>query len=276
MFWKKSARAAAPRVSEQKSVIGDKLSFAASEAYKLLRTNVEFSIPDEKKCRIIGITSGLRGEGKTTTAINLSYSLAQSGKRVLLLEADMRLPTISKRVGLTRTPGLSNLLAGLCTGAEVLQESKLLPNFYVTTAGDIPPNPSELLGSEQMAVSVKALAQNFDFIILDLPPVNVVSDALVVSKLIHGMIVVVRQGSSSRQSVAEAMRHLKFLEAKVLGFVMTGADEQHKRYKRYGKKYGYEYGYSYEGRDAYAHAPRRTERPKTAQRGGGKTAAGEK
>ena len=274
MFWKKSARAVALRVSEEKGLIGDKLSFAASEAYKLLRTNVEFSIPDEKKCRIIGITSGLRGEGKTTTAINLSYSLAQSGKCVLLLVADMRLPTISKRVGLTRTPGLSNLLAGLCTGAEVLQKSKLLPNFYVTTSGDIPPNPSELLGSEQMAISVKALAQNFDFIILDLPPVNVVSDALVVSKLIHGMIVVVRQGSSSRQSVAETMRHLKFLEAKVLGFVLVGADEQHNRYKRYSKKYGY--GYGDEDRDAYANASKRAERPETAQRSGGKATAGEK
>lgn len=274
MFWKKTVKAAASRSYESKGLIGDKLSFAAAEAYKLLRTNIEFSLPDEKNCRIIGITSGMRGEGKTTTAINLSYSLAQSGKRVLLLEADLRLPTIGKRLGLARTPGLSNLLAGLCTGTEVLQKSVLLPNFYVITAGDIPPNPSELLGSAQMAVSIKALSSNFDFIILDLPPVNVVSDALVASRLIHGMIVVVRQGSSSKQSVAEAMRHLKFLETKVLGFVMTGTDDRYKRYKKYRQKYGY--GYGYEDGDADAHASRHVERPKTTHRGSVQTVADEK
>lgn len=252
IFSKRKTEASALHVSELRYTIGDKLNFAAAEAYKLLRTNIEFSLPNEKKCRIIGVTSGMRGEGKTTTAINLAYSFAQSGKRVLLLEADMRLPTIAKRLNIAGSPGLSNLLVGLCTGGEVLQESGLLPDLHVAVAGDIPPNPAELLGSEQMGVSVRALSENFDFIIMDLPPVNVVSDALVASKLVNGMIVVVRQDYSSRQSVSEAMRHLKVLDAKVLGFVMTHAGERNKSYQY--KKYGKKYGYGYEGGYAYGHS----------------------
>lgn len=270
VFSKKKTEAAALRASELRYTIGDNLSFAAAEAYKLLRTNIEFSLPNEKKCRIIGVTSGMRGEGKTTTAINLAYSFAQSGKHVLLLEADMRLPTIAKRLSIAGTPGLSNLLVGLCTGGEVLQESGLLPGLYVAVAGDIPPNPAELLGSEQMEVSMRALSQNFDFIIMDLPPVNVVSDALVASKLVNGMIVVVRQDYSSRQSVSEAMRHLKILDTKVLGFVMTRAGERNKsyQYKKYGKKYGYGYDsdYAYE----YSNSGQRTDSSKAGTRERGK------
>lgn len=245
MPFKRKTASGSLRTSEQRNMIGDRLSFEASEAYKLLRTNIEFSLPDEKKCRIIGVTSGMRGEGKSTTAINLAYSLAEAGKKVLLLEADMRLPTIAKRIGLASAPGLSNLLAGLCTGSDILQGSGFFPNLYVTTAGDIPPNPSELLGSEQMMVAVKALAQGFDFIIMDLPPVNVVADALVASKLINGMIVVVRKNYSTRQSVSEAIRHLSFLETKILGFVVTRSSEEKLSYKKkYTSKYGYDKDYS--------------------------------
>lgn len=253
MLFKRKTTGGALRTSEQRNMIGDRLNFEASEAYKLLRTNIEFSLPDEKKCRIIGVTSGMRGEGKSTTAINLAYSLAEAGKKVLLLESDMRLPTIAKRIGLASAPGLSNLLAGLCSGSDILQSSRLLPNLYVTTAGDIPPNPSELLGSEQMMVAVKTLAQGFDFIVMDLPPVNVVADALVASKLINGMIVVVRQNYSTRQSVSEAIRHLSFLETRILGFVVTRTGEEKRSYKKkYASKYGYDQDYS-AGYGAAAH-----------------------
>lgn len=230
---------------EQKEMLGEHLSFAASEAYKLLRTNLMFALPDEQKCRVVGLTSAVRGEGKSTTTINLAFSLAQTGKRVLVVEADMRLPTISKRLGLEDAQGLSNLLAGLSSGAEVMQSSGLHENLWVITAGDIPPNPSELLGSEQMRVTIEVLGKNFDFILLDLPPVNAVSDPLVVSKLVSGMIVVVRQNYSNRRSLSEAIRQLRFVNAKLLGFVMTGSDISAKGKKRYGKKYGYNYDYNY-------------------------------
>lgn len=223
---------------ESRKILGANLSFGAAEAYKLLRTNLNFSIPGNTGCKIIGVTSALRGEGKSTTAVNIAYTMAQAGGKVLLIEADMRLPTLSKRLRVQPRPGLSNLLIGQCNGNEILQSSGLIKNLWVITAGSIPPNPAELLGSEQMAVTIKTMADFFDVIIVDLPPVNAVSDALIVSKLINGMVVVVRQEYCDKGSVDEVIRQLRFADAKILGFVMTGANTQRKNYRRYGKPYG--------------------------------------
>lgn len=225
------------------AMLGDSLSFAASEAYKLLRTNLNFALPDEQQCRTVGVTSSVRGEGKSTTTLNLAYSIAETGKLVLVIEADMRLPTFTKRLGLRNTKGISNLLAGLCTGAEVLQKSGLHRNLWVISAGDIPPNPSELLGSEQMRITLEVLSKDFDYILLDLPPVTAVSDPLVVSKQVSGMILVVRQNYSNRRLLTEAVRQLRFADAKLLGFVMTGANSVEASRRRYYEKYGYGYGY---------------------------------
>ena len=101
----------------KQGLLCDELSFAAAESYKLLRTNLLFALPDQE-CRIIGVTSSIRGEGKSTTAVNLAYTLAQTGKKVLLIDGDMRLPTIAQKLDLAATPGLSNLLAGLNTERE--------------------------------------------------------------------------------------------------------------------------------------------------------------
>ncbi len=232
-----------PTLEEAQEMIGDKLNFAAAEAYKLLRTNLTFSLPNKSGCKIIGVTSALRGEGKSTTSINMAYTLAETGKNVLLLEADLRLPTIAKRLRLKSRPGVSNMLAGQCSGGQILQTSKQLETLSVITAGDIPPNPAELLGSEQMEIMLNALSKAYDYIVIDLPPVTAVSDALIVSKLVSGMVLVVRQNYGDKTAVAETMRQLKFTEVKILGFVMTGADTQEKNYGRYGhyKKYG-QYG----------------------------------
>lgn len=219
---------------ETRKTLGSNLNFAAAEAYKLLRTNLDFSLPGEKKSKVIGVTSALRGEGKSTTAVNIAYTMAQSGGKVLLIEADLRLPTLAKRVRAKSKPGLSNLLVGQCSGNDTLQRSELIQNLWVITAGDIPPNPAELLGSANMAATVKALADVFDVIILDLPPVTAVSDALIISKLVDGMLIVVRQDYCDCGSADEVVRQLRFVDAKILGFVMTGADTQKKNYKRYG------------------------------------------
>ena len=219
---------------ESRKTLGDNLSFAAAEAYKLLRTNLNFSLPANEGCKIIGVTSALKGEGKSTTSVNIAYTMAQSGQKVQLLETDLRLPTLAKRIRVRSKPGLSNLLVGQCSGNEILQKSGLLPNLWVATAGDIPPNPAELLGSKNMAMTLTALSEVFDVIIVDLPPVTAVTDAAIVSKLVHGMVVVVRQNYCVRGAVDEVVRQLRFADAKILGFVMTGADTQSKNYKRYG------------------------------------------
>lgn len=219
---------------ETRKTLGANLNFAAAEAYKLLRTNLGFSLPAGDGCHIIGVTSALRGEGKSTTSINIAYTMAQTGRKVLLVEADLRLSTVAKRLQLHSKPGLTNLMVGQASGNEVLQKSGLNPNLWVITAGDTPPNPAELLGSNPMAVTLDAMSKLFEIIIVDLPPVTAVSDALIVSKLLDGMIVVVRQDYCNRAAVDEVVRQLRFVDAKILGFVMTGANAQKKAYKRYG------------------------------------------
>lgn len=231
---------------EQRDMLCEKLGFVAAESYKLLRTNLMFALPDEKKCRIIGVTSAVRGEGKSTTAINLSYTLAETEKKVLLIDADMRLPSVAKKLEIKRTPGLSNVLAGLCGWQDVFQMPIPKVNWWVMPAGDIPPNPSELLGSTQMQSTLQHLATEFDFIVIDLPPVNIVSDAMVVSNWVDGLIVAVRQGYSDRQSVNACMRQLSMMKTKMLGFVMTDVKDKGKdygRYRKYYRRYGYRYGY---------------------------------
>ncbi|MDO5392458.1 MAG: CpsD/CapB family tyrosine-protein kinase [Eubacteriales bacterium] len=235
-----------PMDLDENSHMGAELSFAASEAYKLLRTNLIFSFPKEDECRVIGITSSIRGEGKSTTALNLAYALAEADKKVLLMELDMRLPTVARCLSLAQRPGLSNFLVGLNKVAEVLQKSGIHENLSVITAGDIPPNPSELLESKEMDMMIDILKKSFDFILLDLPPVNAVSDALIVSKLTNGMVMVVRQNYSNSRELNEAMRQMKIVDAKILGFVMNAGETHKDKYgKKKYKKYGYEYGYEY-------------------------------
>ena len=247
----KNETASAKRTRKNSDVIQcDQLSFAAAEAYKLLRTNLQFALPD-KPCKIIGMTSSLRGEGKSTTSVNLSYTLAESGKRVLLIDADMRLPTIHSKLSVSSAPGLSNLLAGLCEERESLRVSKYFSNWYILPAGDIPPNPSELLGSEQMRAILTRFADIFDYIILDLPPINIVTDALVISQWTDGLIVAVRQNYTSGRALKDCMYQIEKVSAKMLGFVMTDADISTSGYKNYGKygkygKYGYGYDYGYD------------------------------
>lgn len=238
---------------EQKSMIGPHLNFAASEAYKLLRTNLLFSFPAEEKCHVIGITSSFQGEGKSMTAINLSYTLAEANNRVLLIEGDMRIPNFSNRLNLKKTPGLSNLLAGLDSISDAIQRIAFRRSsnpepvkFDVITAGNIPPNPSELMQSQRMQQLIDTLKEFYDIIVLDLPPINVVTDALVASNYVSGVAVVVRSEHASKRGLSNTMRQLRLVNAKVIGFIYTNADSQKKKYyKGYGKGYSKYYSKYY-------------------------------
>ena len=238
---------------EQKSMIGPHLNFAASEAYKLLRTNLLFSFPAEEKCHVIGITSSFQGEGKSMTAINLSYTLAEANNRVLLIEGDMRIPNFSNRLNLKKTPGLSNLLAGLDSISDAIQRIAFRRSsnpepvkFDVITAGNIPPNPSELMQSQRMQQLIDTLKEFYDVIILDLPPINVVTDALVASNFVSGVAVVVRSEHASKRGLSNTMRQLRLVNAKIIGFIYTNADSQKKKYyKGYGKGYSKYYSKYY-------------------------------
>ena len=246
----KGGQDSANSLHEQRKIVGRQLNFAASEAYKLLRTNLIFSMSDENKCKVIGITSALRGEGKSTTSINIAFSLAETQKRVLLIEADMRIPVVAKLLRFNQRMGLSNVLAGVCGLSDVISESNVEGRPYILPAGEVPPNPAELLSSEKMKKVITTLSEHFDYIIVDLPPITAVSDGLAISKLLSGMIVVVRQNYCDQHALADAMRQMDFLQVKVLGFVMNCVETKQRAYKKYGYKYssnyGYKYGYSYQ------------------------------
>ncbi len=221
-----------------RTMFGPNLNFSTTEAYKLLRTNIMFSFSDEGIGYVIGITSAIQAEGKSSTACNTAYTLSEAGCRVLLLEGDMRRPTISSKLSVERVPGLSNLLVSKKDYREAIQQCALAPNLDILTSGDIPPNPSELLASNRMENLIEELRKMYDYIVIDLPPVTVVSDALAISKLIDGVVVVIRDGVSDQQMLAEAMRQLEMVNARVLGFAYLDSDGSEKKYsRRYSKKY---------------------------------------
>ncbi len=217
------------------------LDFAASEAYKLMRTNITFCFAEDQNCKIIGVTSAGRGEAKSTTSINTAYTMAQMGLKVCVVDCDLRLPTVGKKLKIRRKPGFSDLLVGQAKVNEVVQQySAEDAQFFVIPAGTTPPNPSELLASARMEAVVKALRNTFDYVIFDLPPVGIVSDPLVVSKYVDGVIVTAREDQYERRTLSEVLRAFEKNEAKILGIVVTFSTAQQKEYKKYGYGYGYE------------------------------------
>ncbi|MBQ6706412.1 MAG: CpsD/CapB family tyrosine-protein kinase [Clostridia bacterium] len=240
-------------------LLSEESPFAIQEAYKLLRTNLIFTMPGEG-CKKIVVTSSDRSEGKSTTAINLAIAIAQNQSRVLLLDCDLRLPTVSKKLKIKNVPGLTEALVGI-RGQE-MQIYALPSGVHVLTAGTIPPNPTELLGSEQMQMLLDRLSEKYEYIIIDTPPINEVADAVILSKYASGVLVVVRQNMSTTRDVDAALQKLEFAEAKVLGFVLSGAEEDKRAYKKkYGKKYGYKYGYGYYG---YGYGRKRSKKPESS------------
>ncbi|MBQ8909915.1 MAG: polysaccharide biosynthesis tyrosine autokinase [Oscillospiraceae bacterium] len=233
-------------------LFGGNISFAASEAYKLLRTKLQFSFADESSSRVIGFSSALSGEGKSLSAINLAYTMSQLDKKVILIDCDMRRPTLAEKLGIRKLPGLSGYLTGQHTLEEMIQNCNLKNEetaFQVIAAGQNPPNPIELLSSDRMIRFLKHLREKYDYIILDLPPVGEVSDAMAVAKETDGMLLVVRQNYCDRVVLKEAVRQFDFIDAKILGVVYNCTTESSGRYgKGYYKRYYRRYYRSYYGR----------------------------
>ncbi len=225
---------------------GENISFAAKEAYKLLRTNLSYILTEteEKDCHVIGVTSSLRGEGKSTTSVNLAYVLAEMNKRVILIEGDLRIPSLHTKLKMTAKNGLSDILVKS-------KSTYSTDNMHIVKAGDTdkvsfdvifagsrPPNPSELIGSSRMEYLIQMLAKEYDYIVVDLPPVSAVTDALIAKKFVDGLIVVVRSDYADRNTLNDTLRQIQMVNGKVLGFVMTCANTSP---SRYGKKYRYSY-----------------------------------
>lgn len=223
------------------ALIGSDMSFAASEAYKLLRTKLQFSFTDENDSRVIGVSSALSGEGKSLSAINLAYSLSELNKKVILIDCDMRRPTLAEKLRIKKKPGLSNFLTrqsaieGLIQYCGMKNDEKA---FHVIAAGQNPPNPIELLSSAKMTRLLSSLRKVYDYIILDLPPVGEVSDAMAVAKETDGIMLVVRQNYCDRQVLSDTVHQFEFIDARILGVVYNCTTEASGKYgKAYYKKY---------------------------------------
>ena len=238
---KKSAYATNKQASGQPLLIGSGISFAAAEAYKLLRTKLQFSFTDESGCRVIGVSSALSGEGKSLSAVNLAHTLSQLDKKVILIDCDMRRPTLAEKLKIKSKPGLSNFLTGqsdtegMIQYCGIKQEEKA---FHVIAAGENPPNPIELLSSKRMASVLKGLRKTYDYVILDLPPVGEVSDALAIAKETDGILLVVRQNYCDRLALGDTVRQFAFIDSKILGIVFNCTNEHSGKYdKGYYKRY---------------------------------------
>lgn len=218
-------------MNTRRQILNKNSSFSVQEAYKTLRTNVRFFLRGDG-CKRICITSGAAGEGKSITLLNLAISIAEGGQKVLLIDADLRRPALARLMVEKATPGLSNILAGLVDVKEAVRK-EMYPNLDIIFSGDVPPNPSELLGSERMGRLIDDMAKEYDYILVDTPPVNVVSDACIVANLLDGVLMLVRQGRSRKDAVKRAVANLRLTGAKPLGFVLNGVVLDDK------KSYGY-------------------------------------
>ena len=234
-------------------LIGNNISFAASEAYKLLRTKLQYSFADEKNSRVIGISSALTGEGKSLTSVNLAHSLSQLDKKVLLIDCDMRRPSLAAKLPISKRPGLSGYLTNQNSLEELVQNCNIPGDetaFQVIASGQNPPNPIELLSSAKMERLLAKLREDYDYIILDLPPVTEVSDSLAVAKKVDGILLVVRQHYCQRPALSTAVRQFAFVDGRILGTVFNCTVSDSSRYgyyKRYYRKYYGRYGHKYEG-----------------------------
>ena len=209
-------------IAARRQILNKNSGFAVREAYKTLRTNVRFFLRG-KGCKRISITSAMSGEGKSITLLNLAISIAEDGQKVLLIDADLRRPAMSRLMMEIASPGLSNVLAGL-DGIEDAIRKEVYPNLDVLFSGDVPPNPSELLGGDKMRELIEEMSKKYDYVLVDTPPVSVVSDASIVTHLLDGVLLLVRQGHSNKEAVKRAVANLELTGIKPLGFVLNGIE----------------------------------------------------
>ena len=211
-------------------IVEKKPNSIIAEAYRTLRTNIQYSSFD-KKIRTIVITSSEAGEGKSTTAGNLAISFSQAQKKTIMIDCDLRKPSLHKKFRISNILGLSDVLKGKESLSGTIHEY----NEYldVLTSGKVPPNPAEMLGSRSMSNLLEKLKGEYDIIILDSAPLQAVTDAQILSTKADGTIIVVRAEKTKRDSVIQAKELLQKVDANILGIVLNGVENIRKKYYYY-------------------------------------------
>lgn len=266
---RKQAAAQAQRISkvkhDRKHILSQNSGFYLREAYRALRTNVNFALADKEGSKIIMVTSALQGEGKSLTALNLSIALGQMDKKVLLVDCDLRRPRMARLMNITAPAGLSNLIMdfSLLDMAVINSEEH---GIDLLLSGDIPPNPAELLSSNRMQKLMELMREKYDYVVLDSPPVDLVVDAVALSSQCDGVLFVVRADQSERGAVIHGMDQLEYAGANILGFVFNGVTSEtasgygkyrFRKYARNNRRYikYYRYGYRGYGNYGYRNVP---------------------
>lgn len=215
----------------------EKVGYQVSEAYKSLRTNLQFCGEDKK---VVAITSCTPNEGKSSVSMQLAISLAESGKRVLLVDADLRKSVMMGRTKVNQqgTKGLTHFLSGQCTIQDTICATNV-KNFHLIYSGPFPPNPAELLGGKSFQTTIAALRKVYDYIIIDTPPLGSVIDSAIVAEICDGAILVIESGVISYRFAQEVKEQLEKSNCPILGVVLNKIDMQKQNYgKYYGKYYG--------------------------------------
>ena len=194
-----------------------------SEAYRMLRTNLHY-LNIDKEHKAIVVTSANPAEGKTTTLANLAITLAMSGKKVLIVECDLRKCRVHKTFGLSNYMGLMNIIVEDKKIEEVVREIKEIPNLHVMTSGPMPPDPAEVLESNSMANLVGELKEKFDVVLFDAPPICSVTDAAILSRWVDGVLLVTASGETNVESAKLAKKLLDKVNANILGVILTKVD----------------------------------------------------
>ncbi|MGN0631479.1 MAG: CpsD/CapB family tyrosine-protein kinase [Ruminococcus sp.] len=227
-----------PVRNNEKQKLCKDLPFSATESYRSIQSNISFLIPDKKTGIVIGITSPSPQDGKTFTSVNVSYFLAESGKKVLLIDGDMRRSSVARYLEIESVNGLSEYLSSQ-TDEFNIRESKIHDNMDIITSGKVPPNPFVLLCSDRMKEMFEKLRESYDYILVDLPPMNVVAESSGVSRMSDGVILVVRESKTKIAALNDALRQLQISDSKIIGVIYNGrktpkAGYYHKTYY-YGK-----------------------------------------
>ncbi|MHC8514324.1 CpsD/CapB family tyrosine-protein kinase [Sporosarcina sp. ITBMC105] len=222
------------RTSARSLVAHDDPKSIVSEQFRTIRTGIDFSLPD-KELETLLVTSSTPSEGKSTVSANTSIVFAQNGKRVLLVDADMRKPSVHYTFDLTNNVGLTDVLAKNATVQEAVKTTDI-DNLHVLTCGPLPPNPAELLGSKSMETFMESVKEQYDLVVFDTPPILSVTDGLVLANKCDGVVVVVRSGVTEKENIVKTKEALLLSKANIFGVVLNSFEltKEHYYYNYYG------------------------------------------
>ena len=251
---------------ERSLILNPDTDFDTVETYKAIRTNIMFSMPKTDKGKIVAVTSAAPNEGKSTTTVNLALTFAQMGAKVILVDGDLRKSRVHRYLNIPRGDGVTNVLCGFSTLEDTIQHN-VRDGLDILTAGAVPPNPAELLASEEFEHMVAQLREMYDYVFIDTSPIPVVTDASFIVRVSDGAVVIVRQDVTTYDQFETALDYTKKTGTKILGVIVLGVREKNRKYY-YSKrgKYAYRYGYADATKKAVEEAEKAKNEKKTEKK----------